>query len=506
MNATLRDRLILLEQRFLIAVVDQDGRALEEFSLELSQLTHHFKAVEASGNLDEDTTLLLSRVSQVIRATTQCVLECEDVLKAGLISCSNLPLPSDDLLPVSTSCPAFTPYRLLFSHVSSSGTLGILGHNKLLDACAYRWLMQNMLNPYPTPTQLRIIGDESMASVAEADLWFQEARDLIGWTRLSDEFFTGSISATITAAKRVYLEHDNTIPFSIAFAFSKVKAYMETLFAEHSALPTLTSHDGCSAQAQRPVPVVNDSTDFNDPLDDEDTTPPPPVAGCKRNLPEDTDTSLASDLHRPVKRFRAQSVDRVHPHSASTYPLSNTSSSFKEGATEAVSVTSVQLSNPSFPVGPQPSPDPLAFGQCQTNPYAPKTVVSHDPSVPQGKMRNQQISDTSPLSERQLSFVPNFVWPIPIPSLLYLPPADSAGASQITVSPGAPVDLSVFDWNSIPNPLVESSTSTNQPASVYVPSSDLTALNFGLPDPLYPEQSAERRYNPSFSDTNDFPF
>ena len=258
MNATLRDKLILVEQLFLIAVVAQDEMAVKEISLELSQLIHHFKAVEASGDLDDDSTLLLSRVSQAIRATTQCVLECEDLLKdaqTSLTSCFSLPLPSDDLLPVSTTPPVSTPYPLLFSQVSSSGTLGILGYNKLLDACAYRWLMQNIHNPYPTSTQLQIMGDESMTSAAQAESWFHEARDLIGWTRLSDELFTGSLSATITAAKQVYLEHDNTIPFCIAFAFSKVKASMETLFSERLTLPTLTRHLGSSAQAQQPVPV-----------------------------------------------------------------------------------------------------------------------------------------------------------------------------------------------------------------------------------------------------------
>ena len=261
MNATLRDKLILVEQLFLIAVVAQDETAVEEISVELSRLIHHFKAVEASGDLDNDTTLLLARVSQVISATTQCMLECEDILKdgqSGLIGCSGLS-PSDDLLPVSASRPTFTPYCLLFPHASSSGTLGILGHNKLLDACAYSWLMQNMHNPYPISNQLQIMADESMTSVAQAELWFQEARDLIGWTRLSGEFFTGSLSATITAARRVYLEHDNTIPFCIAFAFSKVKASMETLFVEYPGLPIpLASHVGCTAQSLRPVPVGQD--------------------------------------------------------------------------------------------------------------------------------------------------------------------------------------------------------------------------------------------------------
>jgi hypothetical protein len=161
------------------------------------------------------------------------------------------------------------------------------------------------------------------------------------------------------------------------------------------------------------------------------------------------------------------------------HPLSNTGSSFKESATEvlthtpAIPATSVQLSDPSFPVGSTPSPDTLAFnptGQRQTDLYGSAwemAVVSPDPPVSQGEMRDQQISEGSPLVpfEQQLSpsanhgwcpspgSVPTFAWPIP-PSLDH-PPIDSTGASQITVSPCAPVDLSVFDWNSIPNPLVE---------------------------------------------------
>ena len=261
MDATLRDRLVLMEQRFLIAVVSHDEAALKELYQEWPWLFRHFQAVEASGNLDENTALLLSHVSRAIRATTQCILECEDALKDAqttLISCSSLPPPSDDLLPVPTNCPTFAPY-LLFPPVSSSRTLGVLGHNNLLDTCAYRWLMQNTHNPYPTSTQLQFIGEESATSVAQVELWFQEARDSIGWTRLSDEFFTGSLNATINAAKRVYLEHDNTVPFSITLAFSKVKAFVETLFAEHPALPTPSAcHVGRLALALRPEPVGQD--------------------------------------------------------------------------------------------------------------------------------------------------------------------------------------------------------------------------------------------------------
>lgn len=254
MNATLRDRLIQAEQQFLIAVVANDEGALKDFSQEWSQLARHFRAVEASGGLDDSTTLLLSHVSRVIKATANCMLECEAILNDAQNSSTNDPalnLLLDNTHLVSTkssSCPSF---RLLFSSASTSGTPGILGQKKLLDTHAYRWLMQNMHNPYPTATQMQIISDESLASMAQAELWFQEVRDTIGWTRLSNEFYAGSLDATTAAAKRVYLEHDNTIPFDVAFTFAAVKSSMEALFLEYPA--SLAESVGYEAQTLQSV-------------------------------------------------------------------------------------------------------------------------------------------------------------------------------------------------------------------------------------------------------------
>jgi hypothetical protein len=124
-------------------------------------------------------------------------------------------------------------------------------------------------------------------------------------------------------------------------------------------------------------------------------------------------------------------------------------------------------------VGSKPSPDSLALysiGQSQTDIYggaSEMVLVSPGLPVPQGEIRNDQVSEASPLASSDrlhcpfadnrrhlsLSSVPTFAWPVP-PSLDH-PPAGSTGTSRITVDPGATVDLSVFDWNSIPNPLVK---------------------------------------------------
>lgn len=262
-DATLRYKLILLEQKFLIAVGAHDEAALKDFYQKWSLLFRHFQAVEASGGLDDGTVLLLSHVSQAIRATTKCMLECEDIsieAQTSSLNGSSLCLSPDDMFSASTNLPPPTPYHLLFSRVPSCGALGILGQNKHLDARAYHWLMQNMHNPYPSSVQLQIIGGASDTSVEQVVLWFQEARDSVGWTRLSHEFFTGSINATITMAKRVYLEHDNTVPFRTEFAFLTVKAFMETLFLEESALPAslVASHVGYAARATRSLPTGQD--------------------------------------------------------------------------------------------------------------------------------------------------------------------------------------------------------------------------------------------------------
>lgn len=143
-------------------------------------------------------------------------------------------------------------------------------------------------------------------------------------------------------------------------------------------------------------------------------------------------------------RGSAQSLHQVHPHS-----------------------DDIQPPDPPFP-------DFLAFnstaGQRQTD-LSDRTsemvVVSSDLPASHDKTRSQQTPEgySQVPSERQLNAcanqacdpslcsVPTFAWPMSLS--LDHPLTDSTGDSQITVSPDAPVDLSVFDWKSIPNPLVE---------------------------------------------------
>ena len=339
MNATLRERLLRAEQQFLLAVVSNDEEALK-VTQGWSQLAQDIASIKAAGRLDDDTALLISQVSLALENVSSCMLESGAILQEAqtcLISEFIQDIPSD--LP-SASLPhpqAIAPHRLLFSNHPSSTTSSILGQQTLLDSFAYRWLSQNIHNPYPSSVQMQIISDVSGTSTAQVELWFQETRDSIGWSKLSHDLFAGSVNATVAAARRVYLERDRDISFDIVFAFEVVKASAETLFSEH---PALRGKDAKTASAQAIPTVVMDQYHHMGPLPDEsiiepegiivvppqvdlpaplepfsdlsdsddseeeDTTPPPPIAGRKRPLTEDVLTSQAHDIGKPQKRRR----------------------------------------------------------------------------------------------------------------------------------------------------------------------------------------------------------
>ena len=339
MDATLCERLIRAEQRFLLAVVSNDEESLEAFSQEWSQLGHDIKSIKTAGQLDDNTALLLSKVSRAIENTTLCMSETGAMLQETQ-TCSISDFVQDisfgDPSIASLHPQAFASCRLLFSNLSCSINPRILGENKLLDSYAYRWLTQNIYDPYPNSVQTRTIGDVSGTSAAQVKLWFQEVRDSIGWSKLSHDFFAGSVNATVAAARRVYLEHDKDMSFDIMFAFTAVKTFAETLFSERpfsqgkdidagptwaprtmamdldyrmESFPDELSIDPNSIpvplQVDLPAPAdtFSDFTD-SDESEEEDTTPPPSIAGSKRRLTEDMLTSQVNGMGRPQKRHR----------------------------------------------------------------------------------------------------------------------------------------------------------------------------------------------------------
>ena len=335
MNATVRERLTRAEQQFLLAVVAGDEESLEAFSQEWSQLRDDVKGIKAARRLDDHTALLLSKVSRAIESTTLCMLESGVDLQGSLtrsITDFIQNIPFDDPFTPSLHSQAIAACHLLFSDHPSSTTPKILGQQKFLDSYAYSWLMQNIHDPYPNSVQTRILSDMSGTSAAQVELWFQEVRDSTGWSKLSRDVFAGSVNATVAAARRVFLERecDRNISFDIVFAFTAVKASAETLFLDYpplqgknvdtgsnTAIRTMdmgqdhymdyiNNLDSILVRPQANLRALDPLSDLpdSDENEEEDTNPPPSIAGCKRLLAEDELTSQVADLGRPRKMRR----------------------------------------------------------------------------------------------------------------------------------------------------------------------------------------------------------
>ena len=522
MKATLRERLIRLEQQFLLAVVSDDEESFNIFAQELSQLVHDIESVKAVEGLDENTALLLSHVSRAIEDMTCCIIESEAILKEAQ-SCSIdhfiLDVPPGDQSEASHHPQEIAPCHLLFSGLPSSKAPGILGQQKLLDLHAYRWLMQNIHDPYPTSMQMQTIGDVSRAEVAQVELWFREVRDSIGWTKLSHELFAGSIDATVAAARRVYLKGDMTISFDVVFAFAAVKASAETFLLEHPPLQAEHVDEHVARTFQSVGMDLGDPSERNlyipstsslsRPFDDpstlvvneedevEDTTSPPSAAGRKRRLAEDVYMSQVPTLQRPEKRLRcvllyqllSLTENSAHSRTPSTndYTLRGTENSPCSSLVEALSIESI--TTPSLDNIPTSS---VTVAACLSSPIHSDSSLSPSASAPRKReredfeisseraaysldlsraTRRQKLSDsTSPPSPKQ-SWCPRVV---PESSCLLesdtspkvflpddAPPTDCASSIfQVPIDPGPPLDLSVYDWSTMPIPWAETAPLT----------------------------------------------
>ena len=492
MNPTLRERVIRAEQHFLLAIASNDEESLKAFFQDWTRVARDIQNTKAAGRLDDNTAHLISEASQAIENVTVCMLESGSILQESL-ACSISDFIQDiDIPSTSPSIPphhsqAVAPCRLLFSdHPSST----ILGQQELLDSYAYCWLMQNIHDPYPNSMQMQIISNVSGTSTAQVELWFQEARDSIGWNRLSCDFFTGSVSATVAAARRVYLERDKTISFDIAFAFTTVKAFAETLFLEYPALQgkdintgsveairtvamgqdhhigsspgeSIIDTDGIVVLPQAdlaPLDPLSDLSD-SDESEEEDTTPPPPIAGCKRVFAEEEFTSQAADLGRPQKRprcvviffsvyrteidwyGRTWAINWISSEPECPPPLPSTLGlSYEQTAyMSAAPVSCYPSLHPLSPTLPESSPDP-SRSISQKRGYTEDTLGGAVDSIHTGvsvhgirKRRLSQCVSPAP-SKRQRRPSPD---EYPQPSL------------QVSIDPDIPVSLDVFDWNSM---------------------------------------------------------
>jgi hypothetical protein len=270
---------------------------------------------------------------------------------------------------------------------------------------AYKWLLANTHNPYPSSDTKADIAKSSGCSTNSVAVWFISARRRIGWTMICRKHFKNCRADTVDAAYRALVKEDpaHVLPPAIFHDFQQMKAAAQDLYAStftksalagdlDAVVKDMTEEDRLrleqekkkhaqeekkrreeekemrriqrvlDRQAQKmhsafftsypspshsrtssPVPTLEESlTDESE--DEEDNFIPSVLAGRKRRASESLDASQSSCADRSMKRLRSSAMVPTPFVDISTLPSPPSSSNGLDGSDE------VQV------IAPQPTP------------------------------------------------------------------------------------------------------------------------------------------------------
>ncbi|KAJ7293148.1 C-terminal domain of homeodomain 1-domain-containing protein [Mycena rebaudengoi] len=236
MSLTIRQRLLSIENEFLLAMDDLDAAAV--FEQKWAELDMDVKSALNANILDEETTALAHSMASQISIAVDLFLSLratsDDVTKQlEVMFDERLNFGATDVDPASTSTSG--------PHVSPSSPVPLASPTRLDSSSlpayiepAYRWLLKHLHNPYPNKATKQKIADGTGCSIERIADWFGDARRRMGWTAILREEFGRRRPEILDAAKRHFVSPDpkNPLSTSIVGRFVQMKANAEELYGD----------------------------------------------------------------------------------------------------------------------------------------------------------------------------------------------------------------------------------------------------------------------------------
>ena len=356
MDSSLRERLLTAEVDFFLALSRED-KSIQSFEATWDALTQDLSRALRSHALSEETIELAHTIASRISVLSDVFLDIrirmDDITSKlkndvdGIFSTLSLAdTPRNvPLQQRSITHPLQTPSAIDHSISQPMFDRAKTSTIPVYIAAAYRWLLENLHDPYPSVAKKESIADGAGTDVRHVNSWFINIRRRIGWTALSKKYFAGSRAETVDAAYRVLVAEDPERPLEpdIRLDFMKMMVDAEGLYAEKFGSRLLAvkldvavedSTGGCNVAEEtgkpQAPPLINNpalvrpgppepshhrspstspepispelSSDASEDNDD-NISPPISVAGHKRRISSISSESDDSH-HRFFKRFR----------------------------------------------------------------------------------------------------------------------------------------------------------------------------------------------------------
>ncbi|KAG9314047.1 hypothetical protein JVU11DRAFT_4826 [Chiua virens] len=230
-------KLLSAESDLLVAL-ESGAQMVASYNRTWSQLLDVFDTASKAGSVGKETMSLVHTVACHILKIANCYVHVkhreEDwttqlradydavIQRMEALDINDLPGPSR-----SDSSPNVGSPTLLPTPASDTGHL-----SPPFLAPAYRWLLDNLHNPYPTADVKKRLADSSSCQVSSINSWFTNTRRRIGWTNLCREHFSNCRADMLDAAYRALVKEDpqRILSAEIRHFFVAIKVAAESLY------------------------------------------------------------------------------------------------------------------------------------------------------------------------------------------------------------------------------------------------------------------------------------
>ncbi|KAG2118041.1 homeodomain protein 1 [Suillus discolor] len=387
MDKDIRQRFQQVEND-LIDSIPRGDDSLMSFKSSWNSLYADYSSCVSAGELSDDTIFIAKSVASRVAIIANCFFDLHKThnkLRHQLLDGMENVL--DGLSRVNISSPSMSTAQNAPSSESSLPPF---------IEPAYKWLLANIHNPYPSSDTKATIASSSGCSMSSVAAWFTSARRRIGWTTICRKYFNNCRADTIDAASCALVKEDPSRVLApvISHDFQQMKAATHDLYAStftksalagdlDAVVKDMTEEDRLSLeqekkertqeekkrreeekemrriqraldrQAQKartafasypspghsrspsPIPTLEELR--TDESEDEDDFIPPVLAGRKRRVSvssESTDHTQSSCADRPMKRLRSNAKVLTPFADASALPSPPSSSGGLDGNDE----------------------------------------------------------------------------------------------------------------------------------------------------------------------------
>ncbi|KAG2076874.1 hypothetical protein BDR04DRAFT_1089142 [Suillus decipiens] len=220
-----------IQQRFLqaenalIDTISRGDDSLMSFESYWSSLHADFSSRLSMGDLSADTISLANMVASRVAIIANCFFDFHKTHEES----RNQLLDGVESILEGFNRVTISPPSMMTAQNAQSSESSL----PLFIEPAYKWLLANIHNPYPTSDTKDNIARSSGCSINSVATWFISARRRIGWTTICRKHFKNCRADTIDAAFRALVKEDPACALSPAIFhdFQQMKAATQDLYA-----------------------------------------------------------------------------------------------------------------------------------------------------------------------------------------------------------------------------------------------------------------------------------